>query len=89
MSSGSIGWATELSESVGFDVSFEQLMGPRYRYRLGHHGNPDGHGFAVYFAKVCDPRDWTAVLMLSKTNVIDRSCCLSVPVACLTTIPLR
>ncbi len=48
--------ADELSELVGFDVSFEQLTGPRYRYRLGHYGNPDGHGFAFYFAKVCDPR---------------------------------
>ncbi len=46
--------------SVGYDMAFERLGGPMYRYRLGHYGNPNGSGFSLFLAKVSDPRrlDW-------------------------------
>lgn len=52
--------AVELASLVGFDMAFEQLGGPMYRYRLGHYGNPNGSGFSLFLAKVSDPRrlDW-------------------------------
>jgi hypothetical protein len=52
--------ADELAALVGFDVAFEKLGGPQYRFRFGHYGNPNGSGFSLFFAKVSDPRrlDW-------------------------------
>ena len=52
--------ADELAALVGFDVAFEKLGGPQYRFRFGHYGNPNGAGFSLFFAKVSDPRrlDW-------------------------------
>jgi hypothetical protein len=52
--------ANELASLVGFEVAFERLGGPMYRYRLGHYGNPNGSGFSFFLAKVSDPRrlDW-------------------------------
>lgn len=48
--------ADELAGLVGFDVAFEKLGGPPYRYRLGHFGNPLGSGFSFYLAKANSPR---------------------------------
>jgi len=52
--------ADELAGLVGFDVAFEKLGGPQYRYRFGHYGNPNGSGFSLFHAKVSDARrlDW-------------------------------
>lgn len=52
--------AAELAALIGFEVAFERLGGPLYRYRLGHFGNPNGSGFSLFLAKVSDPRrlDW-------------------------------
>jgi hypothetical protein len=52
--------AAKLASLIGFDVAFERLGGPLYRYRLGHYGNPNGSGFSLFLAKVSDPRrlDW-------------------------------
>ena len=52
--------AAELASLIGFDVAFERLGGPMYRYRIGHYGNPNGSGFSLFLAKVSDPRrlDW-------------------------------
>lgn len=52
--------AAELASLVGYDMAFERLGGPMYRYRLGHYGNPNGSGFSLFLAKVSDPRrlDW-------------------------------
>lgn len=48
--------AAELASLVGYDMAFERLGGPMYRYRLGHYGNPNGSGFSLFLAKVSDPR---------------------------------
>ena len=41
-----------------------------YRFRLGHFGNPNGSGFSLYLAKVCDPcrLDWCIDALLAETQ---------------------
>jgi hypothetical protein len=62
--------AGELAALVGFEVAFERLGGPMYRFRLGHFGNPNGSGFSLYLAKVSDPRrlDWCIDALLAETQ---------------------
>jgi len=52
--------ADELAAIVGFDLAFEKLGGPQYRFRFGHYGNPNGSGFSLFFVNVSDVRrlDW-------------------------------
>jgi hypothetical protein len=62
--------ANELATLVGFDVSFERLGGPFYRYRLGYYGNPNGSGFPLMLAKVSDPKrlDWCIDAFLAENQ---------------------
>ena len=62
--------AEELASLIGFDVAFERLGGPMYRFRLGHFGNPDGSGFSLYIAKVSDPSrlDWCIDALLAEIH---------------------
>jgi hypothetical protein len=62
--------AEELASLIGFDVAFERLGGPMYRFRLGHFGNPDGSGFSLYMAKVSDPSrlDWCIDALLAEIH---------------------
>jgi hypothetical protein len=62
--------AGELAALIGFEVAFERLGGPMYRFRLGHFGNPNGSGFSLYLAKVSDPRrlDWCIDALLAETQ---------------------
>lgn len=60
--------AAQLASLIGFEVVFERLGGPMYRYRLGHYGNPNGSGFSLFLAKVSDPRrlDWCIDALLAE-----------------------
>jgi hypothetical protein len=62
--------ARDLGELVGFDVAFEKLGGPHYRYRFGRYGNPNGASFAFYMAKVSDPRrlNWCVDAFLAENR---------------------
>jgi hypothetical protein len=62
--------ACELASLIGFEVAFERLGGPMYRFRLGHFGNPNGSGFSLYLVKVSDPRrlDWGIDALLAETQ---------------------
>jgi hypothetical protein len=62
--------AADLAALIGFEVSFETLGGPMYRYRLGHFGNPNGSGFFLYLAKVSAPNrlDWCIDALLAETQ---------------------
>ena len=62
--------AGELAALIGFEVAFERLGGPMYRFRFGHFGNPNGSGFSQYLAKVSDPRrlDWCIDALLAETQ---------------------
>jgi hypothetical protein len=63
-------FANELASLIGFDLAFEELAGPMYRFRLGHFGNPNGSGFSLYMAKVSDPSrlDWCADALLAEIH---------------------
>ena len=62
--------AKELARLVGFDLAFEPLGGPRYRFRLGHYGNPNGLGFPFYLAKTShrSQLDWCVDAWLAETQ---------------------
>jgi hypothetical protein len=62
--------ADELAALIGFDVAFERLGGPMYRFRLGHYGNPNGSGFSLFLAKVSDPGrlDWCIDAFLAENR---------------------
>jgi len=62
--------ANELASLIGFDLAFEELAGPMYRFRFGHFGNPNGSGFSLYMAKVSDPSrlDWCVDALLAEIH---------------------
>jgi len=62
--------AAELASLIGFELAFERLGGPMYRYRLGHYGNPNGSGFSLFLAKVSVPHrlDWCIDAFLAESQ---------------------